>query len=227
MKKLYRIIILLAAFIFLTTYSPNEFNVFPKKKNLFFKIQNIKIINNHLIEESTIIEKLTEIYEKNILFIERNDIERSLKSIEFLEKIEIKKKYPNTIIIKVYETKPIAILFKKNHKYILDSSSNLITFNENMFIDNFPSVFGKGAEQNFINFYNQLENNNFPKQRVKNYYYYQIGRWDLQLFNDQIIKFPPNKITKSIQQSVELLSHKDFDNYNIIDLRIHGKIVVE
>ena len=91
MKKLYRIIILLAAFIFLTTYSPNEFNVFAKKKNLFFKIQNIKIVNNHLIEESTIIEKLTEIYEKNILFIERNDIERPLKSIEFLEKIEVKK----------------------------------------------------------------------------------------------------------------------------------------
>ena len=121
MKKLYLIIILLVAFTFLTTYSPNEFNVFHPKKNIFFKIQNIKIINNHLIDENKIIEKLTKIYEKNILFIERNDIERPLKSIEFLEKIEVKKKYPNTIIIKVYETNPIAILFKKNHKYLLDS----------------------------------------------------------------------------------------------------------
>ena len=130
MKKLYRIIILLVTLTFLTTYSPNEFNVFPKKKNFFFKIQNIKIVNNHLIDQNKIIEKLNEIYEKNILFVERNDIERPLKSIDFLEKIEVKKKYPNTIIIKVYETKPIAILFKKNHKYILDSSSNLITFNK-------------------------------------------------------------------------------------------------
>ena len=116
MKKLYLIIILFVAFIFLTTYSPNEFNVFHPKKNFFFKIQNIKIINNHLIDKNKIIEKLTKIYEKNILFIERNDIEKPLKSIEFLEKIEVKKKYPNTIIIKVYETNPIAILFKKNHK---------------------------------------------------------------------------------------------------------------
>ena len=200
---------------------------FQKKKNLFFKIQKIKIINNLLIDESTIIEKLTEIYEKNILFIERNDIERPLKSIEFLEKIEVKKKYPNTIIIKVYETKPIAILFKNNHKYLLDSSSNLITFSENMLIDNFPSVFGEGAEQDFINFYNQLENNNFPKQRVKNFYYFQIGRWDLELLNNQIIKFPTSKISEAIQQSVELLARKDFGDYNIIDLRIHGKIVVE
>ena len=227
MKKLYLIIILLVAFTFLTTYSPNEFNVFHPKKNIFFKIQNIKIINNHLIDENKIIEKLTEIYEKNILFIERNDIERPLKSIEFLEKIEVKKKYPNTIIIKVYETNPIAILFKKNHKYLLDSSSNLILFNESMLFDDLPSIFGEGAEQDFINFYSQLENNNFPKQRVKNFYYFQIGRWDLQLLNNQIIKFPANKITESIQQSVKLLARKDFENYDIIDLRIHGKIVVE
>ena len=227
MKKLYRIILLLAAFIFLTTYNPNEFNAFPKKKNFFFKIQNIEIINNHLIRENEIVERLAHIYEKNILFIERNDVERPLKSIDFLEKIEVKKKYPNTIIIKVYETKPIAIIFKKSKKYLLDSSSNLITFKESMFIDDFPSVFGEGAEKNFVNFFNKLENNNFPKQRVKNYYYFQIGRWDIQLLDGQIIKFPSNKTTKAIWQSIELLNRKDFKNYNIIDLRIQGKVVVE
>ena len=227
MKKLYRIIILLIAFTFLTTYSPNEFNVFPKKKNLFFKIQKIKIVNNLLIDESTIIEKLTEIYEKNILFIERNDIERPLKSIEFLEKIEVKKKYPNTIIINVYETEPVAILFKENHKYLLDSSSNLMPFNESMLFDDLPSIFGKEAEKDFINFFNQLENNNFSTKQVKNFYYFQIGRWDLELLNNQIIKFPASKIPEAIQQSVELLARKDFENYNIIDLRIPGKIIVE
>ena len=227
MKKLYRIVTLLVLLIFLTTYSPNELNIFPTKKNLFFKIQNIEVVNNHLINKNKIVEKLVQIYEKNILFIKRDDVERPLKSIDFLEKIEVKKKYPNTIIIKVYETKPVAILFKKNEKYLLDSSSNLILFNENTIADDFPNVFGEGAEQEFMDFFNHLENNNFPKQRIKNFYYFQIGRWDLQLLNNKIIKFPPNKIVKAIQQSIELLSHKDFNNYNIIDLRIHGKIVVE
>ena len=227
MKKLYRIIILLVALTFLTTYSPNELNVFPKKKNFFFKIKNIKIVNNHLIDENRIIEKLTEIYEKNILFVGKNDIERPLKSIEFLKKIEIKKKYPNTIIIKVFETEPIAILFKENRKYLLDSSSNLIPFNKNMLFDDLPSIFGARAEKDFINFFNQLENNNFPKHKVKNFYYFQIGRWDLELLNKQIIKFPANKVPEAIQRSIELLARKDFKNYNIIDLRIHGKIVVE
>ena len=103
----------------------------------------------------------------------------------------------------------------------------LIIFKENMLIDDFQNFFGDGAEHGFINFYNQLENNNFPKQRVKNFYYFQIGRWDLQLLNDQIIKFPVSKIANAIQQSVELLTRKDFGNYNVIDLRIHGSIIVE
>ena len=227
MKKFYRIIALLIALIFLTTYSPGGVNVFPKKKNLFFKIQNIEVVNNYLIKKNEITEKLTQIYEKNILFVDRNDIERPLKSIDFLEKITVKKKYPNTIIIKVYETKPVAILLKKNDKFLLDSSSNLITFNKNMMVGNFPNVFGEGAEHEFINFFNQLENNNFPSKRVKNLYYFQIGRWDLQLLNNQIIKFPTHKTAEAIKQSVKLLNRKDFENYNIIDLRIYGKIVVE
>ena len=34
-------------------------------------------------------------------------------------------------------------------------------------------------------------------------------------------------MTEAIQQSIKLLNRKDFENYNIIDLRIEGKIVVE
>ena len=96
-----------------------------------------------------------------------------------------------------------------------------------MLFNDLPSVFGKGAEKDFINFFNQLENNNFSAKRVKNFYFFQIGRWDLQLLTNQIIKFPANKITDAIQKSVELLARNDFENYNVIDLRIHDKIVVE
>jgi len=227
MKKLYKIAILLIALTFLTTYIPQEPNIFLEKKSVIFKLQNIKIINNYLIKTSEIEAKLNNIYNKNIFTIRRNDIEKPLKVINFLERIEVKKKYPNTIIIKVYETKPVAILFKQNEKFILDSSSNLIIFDNKILIGDFPRIFGESAENEFMNFFNELENNNFPKKRIKKYYYFQIGRWDIQLFNDQIIKFPSNKTGEAILRSIKLLSREDFKSYNIIDLRIHGKIVVE
>ena len=170
---------------------------------------------------------MNKIYGKNILFIKRKDIQSLLSSIDFLKKIEVRKKYPDTIIIKVYETKLVAVLFKKDQKYLLDSSSNLIPFNTNDLLKNLPSVFGEGAEKNFINFFKKLEKNNFATKRIKNFYYFQIGRWDIQLLNNQKIKLPSNKTTEAIQQIIELLDREDFKKYKVIDLRINDKIIVE
>ena len=227
MKKLYRILLLIIVLIFLSTYNPSEFNLILQKNNTFLKIQKIEIVNNSLIKDSEIKEKLSKIYNKNIFLIKRKDIEDPLKEINFLEKIEVKKKYPNTIIVEIFETKPVAILYQNKAKYLLDSSSNLILFEDAMNFNQLPTVFGEGAKNHFIYFFSQLENNNFPIKDVKKFYFFQIGRWDLQLTNDKIIKFSHNNIGDAIKKSIELLDRKDFENYNIIDLRIDGKIIVE
>ena len=227
MKKFYRIFLLLIIFIFLSTYSPNKFDLTLENNSDFFKINKIVILNNLLIKKGNVKEKLGQIYNKNIFLIERKDIEESLKEIDFLKKVEVKKKYPNTIIVKVFETKPVGVLFKDKDKYILDSSSNLISFDGDLNFDQLPSIFGDDAENNFINFFNQLKVNNFPRKKIKKFYYFKIGRWDLQLANSKTIKFPYNVTNDIIKKSVELLDRKDFVNYNIIDLRVDGKIIVE
>ena len=226
MKRFYKIVLLLVVLIFLSTFNPKEFNLAKKKSNTLFKIKNIEIKNNFLINKSEIEEKLRTIRKENIFFIKREDIEKPLKEIDFLHKIEVKKKYPSTVIIKIFETKPVAILFKNQVKYIIDNFSNLISFKKDMDLNNLPGIFGEGAENNFINFLKQLEKNNFPNKQIKNFYYFQIGRWDLKLLNNKIIKFPHNNIEGAIIKSIELLDHKNFKSYNIIDLRIDGKIIV-
>ena len=163
----------------------------------------------------------------NIFSIKRKDINDPLKEINFLEKVEVKKKYPSTIIVKIFETQPTAILYKNKAKYLLDSSSNLIKFEENMNFDKLPNIFGEGAKNYFMYFFNQLKDNNFPIEEVKKFYFFQIGRWDLQLADGKIIKFPNNNVSGAIKKSIELLDREDFKSYNIIDLRVDGKTVVE
>ena len=58
MKKLYRVILLIAVLIFLSTYSPSEFNLALENNNAFLKIQKIIIADNFLIKNSQIEEKL-------------------------------------------------------------------------------------------------------------------------------------------------------------------------
>ena len=227
MRKIYRIFFLLIVFVFLTTFNPRELDLQLKKNNKFFEVKNIILTNNFLTKKDEIQNKLSKIYGKNIFLIRRSDVEEPLKKINFMKKIEVKKKYPDTIIIKIYETKPIAFFFKNKSKYLLDSSSNLISFDDSMKFRELPSIFGEGAENNFIYFFKKLKDNNFPEQKIKNFYYFQIGRWDLQLLDDKIIKFPNKNTDSAIKKSVELLNRTDFKNYKIIDLRVDGKIIVE
>ena len=226
MKKFYKIFLLLLTLIFLTTYNPIQFTNIKKKNNSFFKIKYLEVKDNKIINKEDIISRLSQIIDKNIFFITKKDIAEPLKKVEFLGKIEVKKKYPNTIVIKVYETKPIAIVFKNNNKYLLDNLSNLISYREEL-KDFYPTIFGKGAEENFANFFEKLEENKFPYEMVKNYYYFQIGRWDLQLLNDKIIKLPTSQLEEAFKLAANLLEHKNFKSYNIIDLRIEGKVIVE
>ena len=121
----------------------------------------------------------------------------------------------------------MAYLFKDNSKFVLDSSSKLIKFEKDMKLTKLPSVIGENAENNFLTFFKTLENNNFPVNKIINYYYFQIGRWNIELIDKKTIKFPHNNVDNAIKKSIELLNHKDFENYNIIDLRIDDKIIVE
>tara|TARA_B100000029_G_C17518127_1_gene938870 strand:+ start:899 stop:1582 length:684 start_codon:yes stop_codon:yes gene_type:complete len=227
MKKLYRIFLLLIVFTILSTYTSNQDNFTNGKDNIFFKINNIEVVNNILVKENEIKEKLNKIYQENIFLVDSQDIEKPLKEIDFLDKIEVKKKYPNTIIVKIYETKPLAILFRDKKKYIIDSSSSLISLKQKKNFDELPTVFGKNAENYFEDFFQRLKKNNFPEKKIRNFYYFPIGRWDLQLVNDKVIKLPSSKVDDAIIKAIELLDRKDFENYNTIDLRVNGKIIVE
>ena len=227
MRKLYKIILFLIALVFLSTFNPKYEDFISKKKITLFEIENIEIKNNSLVKKEEVINKIANIYKRNIFLVESADIEEPLKKIDFLDKIEVKKKYPNTIEIIIFETKPTAILFKDKNKYLLDSSSNLININENDNYDSLPKIFGDDAENNFLDFLKILKKNNFPLKKIKNFYYYQIKRWDLELMNNKIIKLPHQKIDEAIIKSLELLNRDDFKRYNIIDLRISDKIIVE
>ena len=228
MKKFYKIFLLVIVLTFSSTYNPKESHLNNQKNEPLFQIENIEIKNNFLIKEDEIEKKLKKIYKKNIFFIKINEIEELLIKLDFFKKIEVKKKYPNTIIIKIFETTPVAIIFKDQTKYLIDSMSNLILpYNKSINYDNLPEVFGEGAENNFINFLNQLKKNNFSNNKIESFYYFKIGRWDLKLFNNKVIKLPYKDVDAAIIKSIELLNRDDFKNYNIIDLRVDGKIIVE
>jgi len=226
MKKFYKIFFLIFVFIFLSTINNKNLNLKKNDKN-YFNIQKIVVTNNTLIEKSLIENELKNLYKKNIFFLKKKDVLNPLLMIDYLDRVEVKIKYPDTINVKVIETQPIAILTKENKKFVLDSLSNLVLYDERIIKYNLPNIFGKSAEKNFILFFDQLKDQNFPINKIKNYYYFQIGRWDIELLNKKKIKLPSDNSKEAIKKTIELLKNEHFEKYKIIDLRVDGKIIVE
>ena len=69
------------------------------------------------------------------------------------------------------------------HNDVVINLSNLISTEDYYDYNSLPNIFGEGAENNFVKFYKELKTYNFPIGTIKNYYYFQIGRWDLELLN--------------------------------------------
>ena len=100
-----RITVALILFILLTTI------IFEPKIDISkFNVEKIIIENNSLLKEKDIKMLLSQIYGKNLIFLKNTDIQKALERNEFIESF---KKNLSGIKIKIYEKKPIAILFKK------------------------------------------------------------------------------------------------------------------
>ena len=93
MKK--RLIIAFALLLLLSTY---------KSQKLFsieiFNIKEIKIENNLILSKKTIKRNLAFLYDSNLFFLNSFDIEKKLRKIAFIDSYQLKKIYPNKLIIK-------------------------------------------------------------------------------------------------------------------------------
>ena len=215
-----RIIITATLLIFLTTISPEQKIFFSK-----FNINKIMIENNILIQEKDLKNSLEPIYNKSLLFLESGKIEEILIKHNLIESFKIKKKYPNTLKIKIFEKKPIAILINKKRKFYLSEKIELIEFNNLFNYQNLPYILG--SKDDFKIFYEKINKIDFPIKKIKKYIFYETNRWDLETTDDKIIKLPSKNYTKSLLNYLNLTDKKEFKKYNIYDYRINDQLILK
>ena len=93
--------------LFSTFISQNKFTINK------FEIKEIKLENNQILQDQELIDIFSFLYSKNIIFLNTNELNKKIKQNSFIEKIKIKKIFPDKLVIKVFEKEPIAILIDK------------------------------------------------------------------------------------------------------------------
>ena len=68
---------------------------------------------------------------------------------------------------------------------------------------------------------------NFPLKLIKKYYLYETNRWDLETYDNKIIKLPFDNYIKSLKNFMDLIKGTDFDEYKIFDYRINNQLILK
>ena len=215
-----RLIIALSLLIALTTISSKQDFEISK-----FNLKKIIVENNLLLKDKDIKNLLVPIYNKNIFFLESNEIKNALMQNSFIESFNIKKKYPNTLKLKIFEKKPIAILVNKKKKFYLSDKIEIINFNALKNYNDLPYVFGN--KKDFKLLYNNLKKINFPINIIKKYTLYESGRWDIITVNDKIIKLPLKNYNQNLKNYMDIKSKVNFKKYFLFDYRIENQLILK
>ena len=190
-----------------------------------FQIQEIDIYNNLILEKNEIKKDLSFLYNKNLIFLKSSGIEKKLAGKSFIKRLEIKKIYPNKLVIKVFEKEPIAIIIDKDNKFYLGKQIDLIEYKKLSKYSDLPIIYGD--KKNFKILFENLKRINFPIELIKNFSLFESKRWDLELKDKKIIRLPAKNYSKILSNFLEIKSNRNFDKYKVFDYRLEGQLILK
>jgi len=216
-----RLLSLLMLFFLLSTYSPTYKT---ENASFIFTIKNIEIENNKILDSAKLLNELKNLRGKSILSVDKKNIKFAMDKFDFISSFQVKKVYPQTIKIKIFEKKPVAIYIDGKNKFYISDKGNLIKYLELDNYKNLPLLFGKKI--NFNNFFEDLKNINFPITDIKSFHYFEIGRWDITLNDQRLIKLPKDNHVDSLDNFLLIKDNKSFDKYKMFDYRIKDQLIL-
>ena len=214
--------ILIFFFIIFTTYNFNE-----KKQNfsIIFPIKNIITEESFVLDLTKLKAELEFLKNTSLFFLKKNEITKVTNKYDFISSIQLKKKYPNTLKILISENIPVVTEINDKKRYYLTKKGKKINFIELKIFENLPVIFGD--QKNFSSFFKNLEKSNFKINNVKAFYYFDIGRWDIVLKDEIIIKLPDVNYQKILMEIETTLNNPSFSEYKIFDYRIKNQLILQ
>ena len=221
MKKFSIILSSILLAITLTTFNPNSFNF----NFQLFKIEQIEIKNLKILEKKKIKNLFyNELSGSNLLVLDEEKINKILNENKLIDFVEFKKIFPSKLQVIIYEKETIAVIHNKKTVFYLTKNGEKIKFFNNTKLKELPNIFGK--QKNFLEVYSALSKLKFPISEIRSFYYFDIGRWDIILNNNKVIKLPVINFVDSLKNYMELNKKINFKKYSIFDYRIKDQLIL-
>ena len=222
MRSSLKIYFLIFTFFIFTTYNV-KYN--KESASILFPVKEIIVENNLAINLLDFKSDLSFFINKSLFFLNEEKILKIINKYHFISNIRVKKKYPNTLKIILTEKIPVATQVIDKRKFYITKDHEKINFVDLKIYEDLPSIFGK--YKNFNIFYKDLEKNNFKINEIKAFYYFEVGRWDIILKNEKIIKFPEKNYQDILPKINLMLNDSNFYKYKVFDFRIKNQLILK
>ena len=188
------------------------------------KISNIEILGLGKENNNFLLENIKNLELENIFIINKNKLHNVIDSNSLVEKYDIFKVYPSSLYINIEKTKFLARLNHEGINYIVGSNGRLL---ENRISnENLPFIFGKPELNEFSKFKKIIDTSQFDYKKIRNFYYFATGRWDLELNDNTIIRLPEKNVDQTLKLVFELLNDENLVEKKVIDARIENQIIL-
>ena len=193
-----------------------------------FKIKEIYIKGVENADINLLNLRLGKFKYKNFFLIDRNKIASSVIDIDFINKVSIKKIYPDKVEVKINEYKVVAIILENQNKFILSEDGVIIKKYHKKF-ENLPIIYGKNPQDYFSPFYKYLKKINFDIDEIEYLKYFDTNRWDISLKSGKLLRLPSNKYEteKSITKFLSIIKDNKFSKIKIFDFRVKNQLIIK
>ena len=209
---------LLVFLLLFTTFNIKNFNI-----NFFFKIKKVELNTTKFLDESTKSKLIDFMLKKNLFLIDKYEIEKMLYKNNWVKKVDLKKKYPNTIIVNISEYFPIAYYENNKKFYIINSSFRSLINTNNIDTIGLIKLENIKNLKNFEELYKIIYSKFHFFSEIKKLTHVYGNRWDILLKNQTIIKLGNYNLEEQITNSNLFLSKK---NIKTLDFRIQKRMVI-
>ena len=188
----------------------------------FFKIKNI-VVNGMSDDKNLKVESnLNFLLGENIFFLNDN-IYNYFDRNNDVKNFNVKKLYPNSLEITITESKPICIILDNGKEIFLGDNGKILKVKQDY--SNLLKVYGSSNIDQIFRLLKTLKKSSLNSKNIKSITFFKSNRFDLNLNDKKVIKFPINYNDSILEYAYKILQDNNFVDAKIIDLRIDNKII--
>lgn len=194
-----------------------------------FGIENVKVAGNFATSEIDILQQLGLDGTTSLVSLSVAEVRDSLSRLPWVQDVDVRKVYPNTIMINLKERQAFAIWQHGSELSLIEKNGSVIApLRDNKFA-NLPLFVGLDADKDAADFYDSISQWPELRSRVKAYVKVAGRRWDMRLDNGVIVKLPAEDVPRamdllSVMQTENALLERDI---LAVDFRLSDRTAVE